>query len=135
MQGRQGRRSEMNLKYNVVISEDALTDLRRCVSYLVHVKKNPQAASNLLDDYDETKKMRQRELRRINFRHHNYFMLYRLNGQTAYITNVFTSWRMLTINCDKYIRSPLCVRRSIVESNASRLRRSAALITLQVTAF
>ena len=44
----------MSLTYKVVISDEAISDLRRYVGYLVNVKKNTQAASNLLDDYDET---------------------------------------------------------------------------------
>ena len=95
----------MNTNYKVVISDDALLDLRRYVEYLVRVKKNPQAASNLLDDYDETieslritagslkvcesPSMRQKSLRRINFLHHHFFLLYKVDGDTAYVTNIF----------------------------------------------
>ena len=95
----------MSLTYKVVISEDALSDLRKYVDYLIHVKESLQAASNLLDDYDQTidalssvagslklcdsPNMKKRNLRRINFLHHNYFMLYRFDGQTAFVTNIF----------------------------------------------
>ena len=105
MQERRGIRYGMSLTCKVVISEDALSDLRRYVNYLIHIKKNPQAASNLLNDYDETidalssaggslklcesPNMKKRNLRRINFLHHNYFMLYRFDGQTAFVTNIF----------------------------------------------
>ena len=47
----------MSLTYKVVISDEAISDLRR--------------------------------LRRINFLHHNYFLLYQLEGDTAYVTNIF----------------------------------------------
>ena len=105
MPDRRGHSYEMNLNYKVEISEDALMDLRRYVNYLIQAKKNPQAAFRLLDDYDETiatlesvagslklcesPNMKERELRRINFVRHNYFMLYQLKGQTAFITNIF----------------------------------------------
>ena len=95
----------MSLTYKVVISDEAISDLRRYVGYLINVKKTTQAASNLLDDYDETistlstvagslkmcesPKLRVRNLRRINFLHHNYFLLYQLEGDTAYVTNIF----------------------------------------------
>lgn len=95
----------MSLTYKVVISEDALSDLRKYVDYLINVKESLQAASNLLDDYDQTidalssvagslklcdsPNMKKRNLRRINFLHHNYFMLYRFDGQTAFVTNIF----------------------------------------------
>lgn len=95
----------MSLTCKVVVSEDALSDLRRYVNYLIHVKRNPQAAANLLDDYDKTIKeltsvagslkpcdspnMKKRNLRRINFLHHDYFMLYQFEEQTAFVTNIF----------------------------------------------
>ncbi len=95
----------MSLTYRVVITDEALSDLRRCLGYLINVKKNTQAASNLLDDYEaavellsvsagslqlcESPNMKARNLRRINFHHLNYFMLYELEGNTAFITNIF----------------------------------------------
>ena len=95
----------MSLTCKVVVSEDALSDLRRYVNYLIHVKRNPQAAVNLLDDYDKTiekltfaagslkpcdsPNMKKRHLRRINFLHHDYFMLYQFEEQTAFVTNIF----------------------------------------------
>ena len=87
----------MSLTYKVVISDEAISDLRRYVGYLINVKKTTQAASNLLDDYDETistlstvagslkmcesPNLRVRNLRRINF--------LQLEGDTAYVTNIF----------------------------------------------
>ena len=95
----------MSLNCKVVVSEEALSDLRRYVNYLMHAKKNPQAAANLLDDYDQTvdelasvagslkicdsPNMKKRNLRRINFLHHDYFMLYQFEDQTAFVTNIF----------------------------------------------
>lgn len=105
MQLKRGHGYEMSLTYKVVISDEAVSDLRRYVSYLINVKKNTQAASSLLDDYDvtiatlstvagslklcESPNMRVRNLRRINFLHHNYSMLYQLDRETAYVTNIF----------------------------------------------
>ena len=105
MQQKRGPSYEMSLAYKVVITDEALSDLRRYVAYLINVKKNKQAASNLLDDYDvtiaklsavagslkicESPNMRTRSLRRINFLHHNYFLLYQLKGEIAYVTNIF----------------------------------------------
>ena len=105
MPQKQEVRSAVNLVYEVVVSEEALSDLQKCIRYLVNVKQNPQAAPSVLDDYEETvsalssvagslkecdsPNMKARNLRRINFLHHNYFMLYLLEGQTAYITNIF----------------------------------------------
>ena len=105
MPKKQGDRFVVNLNYKVIITKEAYSDLRNCISYLINVKCNQQAAENLLNDYDETVErlktaagslkmcespnMKARKLHRINFLHHNYFMLYLLEGQEVYVTNVF----------------------------------------------
>ena len=82
----------MSLEYEVIITEEAISDLRRCIEYIVDVLKSDQAASSVIDDYIETisilrivagslkicdsKEMKSRRLRHINFRKHNYFMLF-----------------------------------------------------------
>ncbi|MBR1642158.1 MAG: type II toxin-antitoxin system RelE/ParE family toxin [Butyrivibrio sp.] len=92
-------------KYNAIRTDDAENDLERYIAYLINEKQNPQAASNVLDDYDETidsleevagslreptsLKLRSRGLKRMNFLHHDYLLLYRIEGETVYITNVF----------------------------------------------
>ena len=92
-------------KYTVIRTDDAENDLECYVAYLVREKRNPQAARNLLDDYDETidslknvagslaepssNKLRERGLKRINFLHHAYLLLYRIEDDTVYVTNVF----------------------------------------------
>jgi len=43
--------------YKVVVTLDAEADLDSFVSYLLLEKQNPQAAGNLLDDFEETKNM------------------------------------------------------------------------------
>lgn len=69
------------------------------------MKQSLQAAQNVMDDYHETyselsivaaslklcdnEELTKRGLRRINFRHHNYFILYKLEENIAYITNIF----------------------------------------------
>lgn len=42
--------------YKVLITEDAEKDLDHFIQYLLFVKNNPQAASNVLDDFEQTKK-------------------------------------------------------------------------------
>ena len=92
-------------KYTVIRTDDAENDLACYVAYLVRQKRNPQAARNLLDDYDETidslenvagslaepssSKLRERGLKRINFLHHAYLLLHRIEDDTVYVTNVF----------------------------------------------
>ncbi len=93
------------MAYNVVVTSDAEKDLDKFIKYLLFEKKNEQAAGNLLDDFEETKnilsnvaaslkdcenpRLKQFGYKRINFRKHRYFMLYRLEGNMAIIDNMF----------------------------------------------
>lgn len=43
------------MDYRVAMMEDAEEDLNRFIAYLLFVKKNEQAARNLLDDFEKTK--------------------------------------------------------------------------------
>ena len=43
------------MEYKVVITSDAEEDLDRFVRYLLFVKQNPQAATNVLNDFEKTK--------------------------------------------------------------------------------
>lgn len=93
------------MDYDVQLTEDAEQDLDRYVKYLLFVKKNEQAASNLLDNFEATKnslkqvadslnycenpRLRERGYRRINFLSHRYFMLYRVDRDIAVVDNIF----------------------------------------------
>lgn len=93
------------MDYKVIITEDAEADMDKFVHYLLFEKKNEQAASNLLDDFEaviatlthaaESLKMCERQhlkelgYRRINFLSHRYFMLYRVEGDTVFVDNIF----------------------------------------------
>ena len=43
------------MEYKVVITSDTEEDLDRFVRYLLFVKQNPQAATNVLNDFEKTK--------------------------------------------------------------------------------
>ena len=90
----------------VIVTPDAENDLKAYLSYLRDVKRNPQAVKNLLEDFKETKhilstiapsiaepdseKLKKRGLKRINFKHHNYFLLFFIDSDgIVYITDVF----------------------------------------------
>lgn len=93
------------MAYNVVVTSDAEKDLDKFIAYLLFEKKNEQAAKSLLNDFEETKdilanvaaslkdcenpKLKQFGYKRINFRNHRYFMLYRVEGDMAIIDNMF----------------------------------------------
>ena len=85
--------------------KSAEDDLDRFVSYLLFVKKNEQAAQNLLNDFEATKislsnvagslklcdnpKLKELVYRRIHFLSHRYFILYRIENDTVFIDSIF----------------------------------------------
>lgn len=91
--------------YRVLVTADAKADLKRYKAYLVDQKKNRQAARNVVLDFSQTKdelkksagsladpeskKLLERGLKRINFRSHEYFLLYRIEGSRVFVTNMF----------------------------------------------
>lgn len=93
------------MDYKVVITSDAEIDLDEHIQYLLFEKKNLQAASNVLDDFEATKnslskvagslrlcsnlKLNKFGYRRINFLSHRYFMLYRIEGDLAIVDKIF----------------------------------------------
>ena len=95
----------MMKKYKTIVSPRAKKDIKRYVSYLVNVKKSQQAAQALYDDYrgtikrladvagmlrdPDSEELRKRELKRINFTKHNYFLLYRIKGEVVEIVAMF----------------------------------------------
>ena len=92
-------------RYKVYITGRAFSDLRIRIGYLRNEKKSMQAAQALFDDYRETRsilaniagaladpddeKLKRRGLKRINFLHHNYFMLFRIDGDKAVVVEIF----------------------------------------------
>ena len=91
--------------YHTVATPEARDDLRRYVSYVKNVKKNLQAARSIVDDFEEVRKsleilagtigepdsqkLRDLRLKRINFKKHDYFLLFMVEGDIAKITNMF----------------------------------------------
>ena len=93
------------MEYKVVITERATTKLDGFVRYLLYEKKNGQAATNVLNDFEATKRnlaivagslklcdnpgIKALGYRRINFLKHQYYMLYRIEGKSAVVDNIF----------------------------------------------
>ena len=93
------------MDYRVVITSDAEEDLDKFIKYLLFEKENPQAAQNVLNDFDATTeslkrvagslklcdnpRLRKQGYRRINFLNHRYFMMYRIEDDVVYIDNIF----------------------------------------------
>ena len=92
------------MDYKVMITSDAEADLDGFIRYLLF-EKSDQAASNVLNDFEATKislsrvagslklcdnpRLRELGYRRMNFLSHSYFMLYRVEGDTAVADNIF----------------------------------------------
>ena len=95
----------MMKKYRVVVTSEAREDMAQITAYILSELKNQQAAKSVWNDFICTRKilsttagsikdsdskiLRQRALKRINFRSHNYFMLFYIEGKDAVVTNVF----------------------------------------------
>lgn len=93
------------MDYKVIITEDAELDMDNFVSYLLFEKKNEQAATSLIEDFEaaiitlthaaesfkvcENQHLMELGYRRINFKSHRYFMLYRVEKDKVYVDNVF----------------------------------------------
>ena len=93
------------MDFEVIITPNAQEDFEQCVLYLLLQKRNEQAARNLLQDFEKTKEilartasaiklcddkdLRNRGYRRINLQKHNYFMIYRIEGDTAIVDDIF----------------------------------------------
>ena len=91
-------------EYYVSSTWNADADTLRHYLYIRNVLMNPQAADAYLTDYDETREllsksagslrvgdhplMRERELHRINFIRHDYFLVYHIEGDEAEIVAV-----------------------------------------------
>ena len=93
------------MNYKVVITSDAEEDLDRFVRYLLFVKQNPQAAANVLNDFEKTTQslshiagslqpcdnpnLNAHGYRKIHFQKHRYFLLYRIEDNLAIVDNIF----------------------------------------------
>ena len=91
--------------YKVVNTPELEGKVKERVHYIAKELGNPIVAKSVWDDYKETRKelkkaagsladpdsteLKIRGLKRINFRAHDYFLLYRIEGETVTVTNVF----------------------------------------------
>jgi len=91
--------------FNVILAPAARDQLDRFVDYIQYTLLNEQAAKNVYEDAVETldelktiatslqycrnPQLRERGYRLINFRHHQYLMLYLVNGTDVYVEAVY----------------------------------------------
>ena len=93
------------MEYKVYVTIDAENDLNRHVLYLLKEKRSRQAVTNLLDDFVQTKeilaivagclqpcknqRLRNQGYKRINFLHHDYFMIFRIEDQNVFVDGIY----------------------------------------------
>lgn len=93
------------MDYEIVVTAEAENDMERYIRYLLVDKKSRQAAKNVMDDFSatlqslksvagslklcENPRLKALGYRRINFLFHRYFMMYRLDGNTVIVDNIF----------------------------------------------
>lgn len=93
------------MDYKVIVTAEAEADLEQFIQYLLFVKKNEQAAKNVLDDFEDTveklksvagslklcenPRLRMLGYHRINFIRHRYFILYRIEDDIVYVDDIF----------------------------------------------
>ena len=93
------------MEYSVVMTSDAEEDLEGFIRYLLYEKRSPQAASNVLNDFEETKKRLSKRAdsvklcdhpklhalgyRKMRFSKHRYFLMYRIEGEQVIVDRVF----------------------------------------------
>ena len=93
------------MDYKVIVTAEAEEDLEQFIQYLLFVKKNEQAAKNVLDDFEDTveklksvagslklcenPRLRMLGYHRINFIRHRYFILYRIEDDIVYVDDIF----------------------------------------------
>ena len=91
--------------YKVIISPKALEQLDDYISYIHYTLLNPAAAQSMLSDAEKTRKtlelsagslklcshslLHELGYRVIKFEKHNYAMLYRIEGDIAYVDGIY----------------------------------------------
>lgn len=91
--------------YKVIVADSAKQRLREFLNYLKYDLGSQQAAKSVYSDYVATRKklediagslklcddldLSSLGYHRINFRHHSYFLLYRVEGNYAYVDYIF----------------------------------------------
>lgn len=91
--------------YRVMMTSDAKQDLWNRIAYIKQQLMNEQAAKSVWEDFCQTRDslqiiagsikqpeqpyLRERNLKRVNFQSHNYFLLFTIQDDVVIITNVF----------------------------------------------
>ena len=93
------------MDYNIIITENAENELDRYIRYLLFEIRSEQAARNLLADFEETvqmlksvagslktcenRRLKEQGYKRIKFKRHGYFMLFRVEENDVIVAALF----------------------------------------------
>lgn len=93
------------MDYEVILTQSANAQLDHIIYYILTRFKNDQAALSILEDAEITQRklsqvagslklcddseLRALGYRTIHFKYHNYFMLYRLEGNKVYVDAIY----------------------------------------------
>lgn len=93
------------MEYKVVLTSAAKIQFRNIINYLLYELESQQAATNVVDDFDDTvsrlsqvagslklcddRILRAKGYRTIHFKRHQYLMVYTIDQNTAYIEGIY----------------------------------------------
>lgn len=93
------------MDYEVILTDSAKAQLDHAIDYILSEFKSEQAALSVMEDADDTKNrlahvagnlklcddpgLRALGYRTIHFKHHKYFMLYRIENGKAYVDAIY----------------------------------------------
>lgn len=93
------------MEYEVILTTQAKVQFREMIDYLVYKIENPQAAANVVSDFEQTitrlsrvagsvklcddEILRAKGYRTIPFRQHRYLIVYRISGNTVYAEGIY----------------------------------------------
>lgn len=94
-----------NMGFEVALTSQAQLDFRDITDYLLYELKNVQAVDSVMGDMEDTierlsriagslklcedPQLRDLGYRTIHFKHHKYFMLYRVEGVHVYVDGIY----------------------------------------------
>lgn len=92
-------------QYKVIILSEAQKDLQKRIDYIVFRLNNKHAAKNVILDYlntiktlshiagsiriSDNKLLQERNLKRLNFQKHDYYLLFKIEDNIVKVTNIF----------------------------------------------
>lgn len=99
------QKSGQSMDYEVILTIPAKAQLEHIIEYILSKYENTQAALGIMSDAEETQyrlshvagglklcddsRLRDLGYRTIHFKHHNYFMLYRIQNETVYVDAIY----------------------------------------------